>query len=165
MVPGASPHTLPRSGDTLQGCPQEQVPTAATHLAAALAEQRRLAGCPFPCAPCHSAAFILPWSRGRLCCLTAFNGCIPLSVSVACLSAIPHVYQAAIHHRRSQALLHLQHFESRSKSHYLGQFLLFSFLVLILQIINLNEGGSDFPLFAAPRPLLHSNRPTDKHCT
>lgn len=81
------------------------------------------------------------------------------------LHTVPHVYQAVSHHRCSRVLLHLQHFESRAKAYHLGQFLLFSFLVLILQIINLNEGGSDFPLFAAPRPLLHSNRPADKHCT
>lgn len=40
----------------------------------------------------------------------------------------------------------------------------FPSFVLILQIINLNEEGSDFSLSAAPGPLLHSKRPADKHC-
>lgn len=90
--------------------------------------------------------------------------CLFLQLLQLCASLPLAFFHRLSHHRCSRELLHFQHLESWSKSYCLGQLLVFSFAVLILQIINLNEEGSDFPLSAALGPLLHSKRPTDKHC-
>lgn len=58
MVPSTSLHNHPLEGGHPYGCPREQVPSGATRLAVALAEQTR----PFHSASCHSAVFVLACS-------------------------------------------------------------------------------------------------------
>lgn len=128
-------HPASEWGDTPLSCPQEKVPTIATHIPVALPEQRASQAAPSPVLFCHSGAFVPCGSEGGPCCLLALS----VVYCSSCCSCLPlEFFHRLSHHHCSWALLHLQHLESWSESYCLGQFLVFSFIVLILQIINLN---------------------------
>lgn len=77
------PHTLPRSGGTpLLAVPRiKSSPLPLIFLRLCLSRDA-----PFPVLLCHSAAFVLPWSWGRLCCLLAFSA---VCIFSSCCSCVP----------------------------------------------------------------------------
>lgn len=107
-------HTLTCSlqvGTSVQGVPRSKYPPLSLIFLQPLLGRDASQAAAFPVRLVTELLLSPHRSRTRLCCLAASSVvCIPPPGLVACLSAIPRVYQAVSHHRCSRALLHPQHF-------------------------------------------------------